>query len=385
MNPATWLLVAAALAVGLGLGALLHRRSVTRTVVGSTLVPHRTREVLSVLQSGAVVVRRDRRSAFSNTAASALAVARPDGALHSGVADLAERAWKADAPVEEDVEIKRGVLGASSIVHVRVTPLNEELALAVANDNTEQRAAEATRREFAVNVSHELKTPVGALSLLAETIEDNADDTDMVRSFAGKIRKETRRLAKLIQEIIEISRLQGGESVMDYEPVDMAGVVAEVIDSVHMAAEAKSIELVSEVTAAPQVMGDHDLLVMALRNLVDNAISYSEPGRRVTVSLALEGSVARVAVIDQGLGIALEDQERIFERFYRTDPARSRDACGTGLGLSIVKHVVLQHSGTVDLWSQPAVGSTFTIRLASDGETADAGLADAVPAPEEET
>ncbi|GIG53729.1 sensor histidine kinase [Demequina activiva] len=385
MTPAAWLIVAAALAVGIGIGALLHRRNVARTVVGSTLVPHRTREVLSVLQSGAVVVRRDRRSAFSNTTASALAVARPDGALHPGVADLAERAWRADAPVEEDVEIKRGVLGSSSIVHVRVTPLNSELALAVANDNTEQRAAEATRREFAVNVSHELKTPVGALSLLAETIEDNAEDTEMVRSFAKKIRKETRRLTKLIQEIIEISRLQGGESVMDYAPVDLAGVVAEVIDSVRMSADAKEIALVPEYAAAPEVMGDHDLLVMAVRNLVDNAINYSEPGKRVTVSLAREEGVARLAVIDQGLGIALEDQERIFERFYRTDPARSRDTGGTGLGLSIVKHVVLQHSGTVDLWSQPSVGSTFTIRLASDGDTADAGVADAAPAPEEET
>ncbi|WP_084039242.1 cell wall metabolism sensor histidine kinase WalK [Demequina sp. NBRC 110053] len=376
MSPETWLLALLALLVGAGVGALLRPRPSEAATGAGTLVPHRTREVLSVLQSGAVIVRRDRRSAFANTTAHALGVARADGALHGSVADLAEKAWKADAPVEDEVEIKRGVLGTSNYVHVRVTPLNDELALAVANDNTEQRAAEATRREFAVNVSHELKTPVGALSLLAETIEDNAQDTAMVEKFAGKIRKETRRLSKLIQEIIEISRLQGGESVMDYDLVPLDGVIDEVLESVRIAAEGRRITLVREVTASPAVMGDRDLLVMAMRNLVDNAINYSEPAGRVTVSLAAEGDVARVAVIDQGLGIAEEDQERIFERFYRTDPARSRDTGGTGLGLSIVKHVVAQHSGTVHLWSQPSVGSTFTIRLAIEGQVDDAASAD---------
>ncbi|WP_084104849.1 cell wall metabolism sensor histidine kinase WalK [Demequina sp. NBRC 110056] len=375
MSPESWLLVALALALGIGIGVLVNRRGGSEDTVAGTLVPHRTREVLSVLQSGAVIVRRDRRSAFANTTANALGVSRADGALHGGVADLAEKAWKAESPVEDEVEIKRGVLGSSSIVHVRVTPLNDELALAVANDNTEMRAAEATRREFAVNVSHELKTPVGALSLLAETIEDNAEDTLMVEKFAGKIRKETRRLTKLIQEIIEISRLQGGESVMEYETVDLGGVVDEVLEAVHIAADGKRITLVREVTASPIVMGDRDLLVMALRNLVDNAINYSEPAGRVTVALGQEGEIARLAVIDQGLGIATEDQERIFERFYRTDPARSRETGGTGLGLSIVKHVVAQHSGTVHLWSQPSVGSTFTIRLAAEGEAADAAEA----------
>lgn len=373
MTPEMWLVAAVALAVGAGIGALAHRRQVRSQTVSSTLVPHRTREVLSALQSGAAVVRRDRRSAFSNTAAAALGIARPDGALHSSVADLAERAWAADAPIEDDVEIKRGVLGSASIVHVRVTRLNDDLVLAVANDNTEQRAAEQTRREFAVNVSHELKTPVGALSLLAETIEDNADDTAMVRAFAKKIRKETRRLTKLIQEIVEISRLQGGESVMDYEPVAVAEVIAEVIDGVRLTAEHKRIELATELSARPTVMGDHDLLVMAVRNLVENAINYSDPGAKVATSLAIEGDVVRVSVIDQGIGIAAEEQERIFERFYRTDPARSRETGGTGLGLSIVKHVALQHSGTVELWSQPTVGSTFTIRLALHESAADAG------------
>lgn len=364
MTVEMWLIAALALGIGVAAGLLVARRQSRQQAVAATVVPHRTREVLSVLQSGAVIVRRDRRAAFSNMVAAALGVARPDGALHPSVADLAEKAWRADAPAEEDVEISRGVLGTASIVHVRVTPLSDDLALALANDNTEQHAAEQTRREFAVNVSHELKTPVGALSLLAENIEDNPDDIVMVRDFAKKIRKEARRLSKLIQEIIEISRIQGGESVIEHEPVDIAEVIDEVLESVRVMAEEKTISLVTDVSARPTVMGDHDLLLMAARNLVDNAISYSEPGSHVTIKLAVTGEVAQLSVIDQGIGVPAAEQERIFERFYRTDPARSRQTGGTGLGLSIVKHVALQHSGSVELWSEPAVGSTFTIRLA---------------------
>src|SRR6187551_1634612 len=188
MTPEAWLLVALAFGVGAIVGAFSLRRRSSKEVVARTLVPHRTRQIVSSLQSGAVVVRRDRRAAFSNTAAAALGVARPDGALHPAIADVAEEAWAADAVVEREVEIARGVLGVVSQVHVRVTPLDNDLALAVVNDNTESRAAEASRREFAVNVSHELKTPVGALSLLAEAIEEGADDPALVKKFATKIR-----------------------------------------------------------------------------------------------------------------------------------------------------------------------------------------------------
>ncbi len=363
MTPVGWLVAALAFGVGMLVGALLLRRRVRREVVARTLVPHRTRQVIAALQSGAVIVRPDRRAAFSNHSASALGIARPDGALHAGVADLAERAWRKGEVVEEEVEVRRGVLGAVTQVHVRVTPLDDELALAVANDNTEQRAAEATRREFAVNVSHELKTPIGALSLLAENVEDASNEPELVRQFAVKMRREARRLTKLIQEIIEISRLQGGESVLDHEEVDVVGVVHEAFEGARLAAESKRIELVLDARIRPLVLGDRDLLVMAVRNLVDNAIAYSDSGARVTASVTAKDDAVSVAVLDQGIGIDTKDQERIFERFYRTDPARARETGGTGLGLSIVKHVALQHSGAVTVWSQPSVGSTFTITV----------------------
>ncbi len=363
MTPLAWLVASLAFCIGATVGALALRHRAKKEVVARTLVPHRTRQVVSALQSGAMVVRRDRRAAYSNHAAAALGLARPDGALHAAIADLAEKSWASGGVVEEEVEVSRGVLGTASIVHVRVTPIDDELALAVANDNTEQRAAEATRREFAVNVSHELKTPVGALSLLAETIETAADDPVMVREFAIKMGREARRLTKLIQEIIQISRIQGGESVLDHDPIDVASVIHEAFEGAALAAEARDISLVADLRDRPQVLGDRDLLVMAVRNLVDNAVLFSEPGARVTTSVTCKGDVVSIAVLDQGIGIEAKEQERIFERFYRSDPARARDTGGTGLGLSIVKHVALQHGGAVTVWSQPNVGSTFTLAL----------------------
>ncbi|WP_082104318.1 sensor histidine kinase [Demequina soli] len=364
MSPEVWVAVIIGAAVGALVTFLATQLSRRNDAIAATLVPHRTRELMAVLQAGAVIIRRDRRSAYSNHTAAALGIARPDGALNTDLADLAEEAWRRDMALEGEIAVSRGVLSAPRYVHVRVTPLDDELCLALANDNTESRAAETSRREFAVNVSHELKTPVGALSLLAETIEEGADDPEMVRKFAKKMRKESRRLTKLIQEIIEISRLQGGGSVIEHEELHLDGVVHESVEAARLGAEAKQIRLVTDVKDRPVVVADRDLLVMALRNLIDNAVAYSDDGSEVVVSLLSRDGVASVSVIDRGIGIEVKDQERIFERFYRADPARSRETGGTGLGLSIVKHIAHQHSGSVSLWSEPGVGSTFTFKLA---------------------
>jgi len=358
------LLAVALGAIGGGLVAVVVDRARRhRETVSLTLVPHRTRQVLGLLQAGAIVVTRARRAAASNSLATAMGLARPDGALLGDVADLAERAWSAGEAAEDEVAVRRGVLGTTTTVHARATPIDDDLALVIANDRTEQRAAELSRREFAVNVSHELKTPVGALVLLAETIETAADDPDTVREFAGKIGKESRRLSKLIQEIIEISRLQGTETVVERRNVDLAEAAKEAVDAAQTVAQARRIDLAVASAEPAPVLGDRDLLVMAIRNLVDNAVSYSDEGRRVTVSVGRDGGAASVSVIDQGIGIAEGEQERIFERFYRTDPARSRATGGTGLGLSIVKHIAAQHEGDVRVWSKPNVGSTFTLRI----------------------
>jgi two-component system sensor histidine kinase SenX3 len=364
------LTVALMLGVLLGAGAavVVGRARRRRETVPHNLVSHRTRRVLGLLQAGALVVARDRRAAASNAMAISLGLSRPDGALLPEVADLAERAWSAGDAIEGEVTVHRGVLGTMSMVHVRVTPIDDSLALVIGNDRTEQRAAEISRREFAVNVSHELKTPVGALVLLAETVEGVADEPDTVREFAAKIGKEARRLSKLIQEIIEISRLQGTETVVERRNVDLAAAAREASDAARLVAQARGIDVtVAAGTTAP-VLGDRDLLVMAIRNLIDNAVAYSDAGSRVTVSVGRDAGAVAVSVIDQGIGIAASEQERIFERFYRTDPARSRATGGTGLGLSIVKHIAAQHDGDVGVWSKPGVGSTFTLRIPLHGK-----------------
>lgn len=347
--------------IAVAIVADLHRNR--QNTASRTLVPYRTRQIMEAFSSGIIVVDRNRRAAASNALAIGLGLARPDGALHGDVAEIAESAREGGGPREGDVTVTRGILGTNATVYVRAMPMDEALVLVVANDRTEQHTAELTRREFAVNVSHELKTPVGALALLAETIEAEAEDPNTVREFAQKIGKESRRLSKLIQEIIEISRIQGTGNVIDRKEVALKDVVEEVVEAARTSAETRSISLLVPSGPKALVLGDRDLLVMAVRNLVDNAIAYSHEEGRVTVTIEKDDGVAAIAVIDRGIGIDPEDQERIFERFFRTDPARSRATGGTGLGLSIVKHIAAQHDGDVTVWSQPGVGSTFTLRL----------------------
>jgi two-component system sensor histidine kinase SenX3 len=241
---------------------------------------------------------------------------------------------------------------------------------------------EEVRRDFVANISHELKTPVGALALLAETMEEAADDPEAVRRFAGRMRQEASRLTYLVQDLITLSRIQAAEPVPDPNPVELGAVVAEVLDRCRMKASARGIELAESCDHGLAVLGDEDLLITALRNLVENAVAYSPEKTRVVVSATRDGaSAAQISVADQGIGIPERDLERIFERFYRVDAARSRATGGTGLGLAIVKHVVAAHGGKVTVWSKEGVGSTFTLRLPAikDTPTADgtpaAGLA----------
>jgi two-component system sensor histidine kinase SenX3 len=321
------------------------------------------RQAMGSLQSGAVLASRDGGVAFANPVATALGLVAMDGSLSAGVVDLLEQAFATGLPAEAEVAVRRGVLGGAATILARVTELDGGLALVEGNARSEQRGAEQFRREFAVNVSHELKTPIGALVLLAETLNEVADEPAAVRDFASKIGLEATRLARLTQEIIEISRLQGADSVVEHRRVAIGAVIAEAVDAARTGAEARRITLAVATEPDSIVMGDHAMLVNAVRNLVDNAVSYSSVGGRVSVTTAVGDEVTEISVADHGIGIALQDQERIFERFYRTDPARARATGGTGLGLSIVKHIAAQHGGEVTVWSRRRVGSTFTLRL----------------------
>jgi two-component system sensor histidine kinase SenX3 len=233
-------------------------------------------------------------------------------------------------------------------------------------DHSEAVRLEATRRDFVANVSHELKTPVGAIAVLAEAVLDAADDPTEVRRFSTKIVREATRLGTLVSELIALSRLQGAERLPELTRLDLDDVVAEALGRSALVAESAGIEITTDEGSGLVVDGDRTLLVTALANLIDNAVAYSSPGSPVSVSRRLVDGFAEVAVTDRGIGIAPEHQQRVFERFFRVAPARSRATGGTGLGLAIVKHVAANHGGEVRLWSKVGTGSTFTIRLPAE-------------------
>lgn len=240
---------------------------------------------------------------------------------------------------------------------------NDKFVLVFADDDSEHRRMESARRDFVANVSHELKTPVGAMSVLAEALLESTDDPESVQYFGARVRDEAQRLGAMVSELIELSRLQGAEKLRNLEPVSIDEVVDEAIRRSAAAPEANDIELTVDDRSGLEVLGDRTLLVTALSNLVSNAINYSPAGTPVVVTRSADDAVVRVRVTDHGIGIAPEHQSRVFERFFRVDKARSRATGGTGLGLAIVKHVVQNHNGVVTLWSRPEMGSTFTIEL----------------------
>jgi two-component system sensor histidine kinase SenX3 len=241
-------------------------------------------------------------------------------------------------------------------------------------DHSEYARMEATRRDFVANVSHELKTPVGAMSVLAEALLSSADDPETVRRFGEKVLLEATRLGNMVSELIELSRLQGAERLPDMGAVDVDSVVAEAISRHKVPADNADIIVRTDNPGGLRMMGEQALLVTALANLVSNAIAYSPRGSSVSISRRRRGDNIEIAVTDRGIGIARKDQERVFERFFRADKARSRATGGTGLGLAIVKHVAANHNGSIGLWSQLGTGSTFTLSIPAfdtDHETAE--------------
>lgn len=320
--------------------------------------------VLAVLRSAAVVLDADDRVVRASPPAYALGVVRDGRIAHPAVRDLVADVRRTGTIRDEELELSRGPLSKGTLMlQVRVAHVGPDHVLILAEDRTQARRLEAIRRDFVVNISHELKTPVGALSLLAETVQDAADDPDAVRRFAGRMRKESARLSALVHEIIELSRLQVAGALQEISVVDVDAVIAESVDRARTVAATKNMVFDVGGSSGATVFGDRSLLVTAVRNLLDNAVAYSPDGTHVGVGVRVVDGLVEIAVVDQGVGIAPDEQERVFERFYRVDPARSRDTGGTGLGLSIVKHVAADHGGDVTVWSRPGRGSTFTLRL----------------------
>ncbi|MCO5985163.1 ATP-binding protein [Actinoallomurus spadix] len=327
-------------------------------------LPSGVASVLSVLPSSAVVIDGEDRVLRASSAARAFGLVSGDRLLVDELIAMARLVRRDGEIREEEIEVVHG-RREGRWFSVRVAPMGSHgLVLVLAEDLTEFRRVEAVRRDFVANVSHELKTPVGALSLLSETVEEAADDPEAVRRFAGRMQHESARLTNVIQDLITLTRLQGGEVVERPRTVALDDVIHEAVDRCRLKAEPKEITLAIGGRDDLRVYGDEELLITAVRNLIDNAIAYSPERTRVVVCTRLaDEKHVEVSVTDQGIGIPEADLERIFERFYRVDPARSRQTGGTGLGLAIVKHVTTRHRGDVNVWSKEGSGSTFTIRL----------------------
>jgi two-component system, OmpR family, sensor histidine kinase SenX3 len=248
------------------------------------------------------------------------------------------------------------------VIQVTATPLSDGGAIVAVDDISERARLDAVRTDFVANISHELKTPVGALAVLAEAIADE-DDIEIVQRLAGKMVEEAHRAATAIDDLLELSRIElGGRAVRD--PVDVGALMRDAVVRTLAAAEQRDIRIdLEEPVDKLTVLGDRRQLVSALGNLVDNAVKYSERGSDVWVSANVDEGVVALRVADTGIGIPTRDLDRIFERFYRVDRARSRDTGGTGLGLAIVRHVATNHDGEVVVQSSEGEGSTFTLRM----------------------
>jgi two-component system, OmpR family, sensor histidine kinase SenX3 len=368
-----------ALAVGVAAGTRLsarvaRRRQRVATESTGITVAQMLQQIVTLMPLGAAVVDSHRDVVYLNERARELGLVR-DRQLDDQAWQAAQQALGGD-DVEFDLQPgKRGAAGRSGIsVHGQARLLSEEdrrFAVVFVHDQSDYARMEATRRDFVANVSHELKTPVGAMALLAEALLASADDSETVRRFAEKVLIEANRLGDMVAELIELSRLQGAERLPNVTAVDVDIVVSEAISRHKVAADNAKIEIRTDSPTGLRVLGDQTLLVTALANLVSNAIAYSPPGSPVSISRRRRGDNIEIAVTDRGIGIALEDQERVFERFFRGDKARSRATGGSGLGLAIVKHVAANHDGSIGVWSKPGTGSTFTLSIPAyqDSET----------------
>jgi two-component system sensor histidine kinase SenX3 len=330
--------------------------------VEEPVVPAGVATVLSVLRSSAVVVDDTDAVLKASAPAYALGLVRGSALASEDLAQLVHQVRRDGQIRETELLMSRPGMPARHVT-ARVAPLGSRLVLALVEDRTRERRVEAVRRDFVANVSHELKTPVGAIRLLSEAVSDAADDPEAVKRFAGRMLHESERLARLVQQVIELSRLQGDDPLEAPMVVRLDEVIATAVDTSAIDADSKRISIVTGGVTGVEVFGNEEQVTAAVANLVANAVSYSEPDSTVLVSTKTDEDRVEISVVDQGIGIPPGEIDRIFERFYRVDPARHRSTGGTGLGLSIVKHVAATHGGEIRVWSVEGQGSTFTLTL----------------------
>jgi len=341
------------------------RRQQAENLEAPELLPQVLLKTLQSLESESLIVVPGEQILFQSPGISNFAIVKDERITSEDLMALIRVARRTNETHRSRIEIARGPIGAGKReFEVSVSPLNEEgMVLVLISDQSEAKRIDAVRRDFVANVSHELKTPIGALGLLSEAILGAKDQPDAVVKFASRMQTEAKRLTDLVQEIIDLSRLQSSDPLQKAFDVEASDVVREAVAQAAFSAESRKITVeIGEIEDAA-VIGDRDQLIMAVLNLVENAINYSPENTKVSVVVKVKEELLEISVTDQGIGIAEGELARVFERFYRVDPARSRMTGGTGLGLSIVKHVALNHGGDIKVWSKEGVGSTFTLQL----------------------
>jgi len=317
------------------------------------------RVLLDALPMGVVVLLPEGQERFRNKVAMSITGARHADVLIEAAAEklllLALRGLESREQIQLAGPPQR-------VIEVRAIPLADGGAIAIMDDVTERWRIDQVRTDFVANVSHELKTPVGAISVLAETIEGETDD-ELVLRLTGRMVIEAQRMSRTIDDLLELSRIELGGEMLTVD-LDMADVTAEAVERVSPIAMRKGVPLLLKSEKGIAIVsGDFFQLVSAIANLVENAVKYSDQTHQVEVRVLTTDTTVSVEVEDRGIGIPADSIDRIFERFYRVDRARNRATGGTGLGLSIVRHVATNHGGEVNVRSREGEGSTFILQI----------------------
>ena len=367
MQPTSWLMFAVGLALGFGVALLVYfsrRKTAKAPPQPRNQLSNSISEVLDVLGPSALILNGTNYVAQATTTALALGLVNGRNLTHKKLLTLVAKARESQEALQIDASLPTGRKDVKLFITARAKSIGDGNVLLIVEDRTESHRLDEMRKDFMANISHELKTPIGAVGLLAEAMENSLDQPEILAKLLRNIRKEAKRLSSLVQDIIQLSRIQGTSKIAISKHVNLISIVREAIDRNSWRSEKHNvaIEFESEKRNV-DVIGDAEMLTVAVKNLIENAIIYSNAGSSVAVVIEVANGLAQIRVKDSGIGIGKEDLERVFERFYRADQSRSRETGGTGLGLSIVKHAALMHQGDVQLFSKPGIGSTFTIRL----------------------
>ena len=352
---------------------MFGRRSTRENATGSKQIPAGIVDLLEVVDAEYLLLAPGEIVVRASDASTTLGLVRDGKLVSNEIPNIVRACRRSQISQEDTIELPRGPIGEGTHnLLVRVAPVGNQGIIAVLIfDDSEFRRLDAVRRDFVANISHELKTPIGALSILSEAVLEASDDPVAITRFASRMQTEAKRLSDLVQEIINLSRIQDEDPLKNATPILLSDLILQAIDESRLTAESREIKIDFIKNSDSTILGEESQLEMAISNLIENAINYSPNKTNVVVSLNNIDGLAEIKVKDQGIGISNENIERIFERFYRVDPARSRATGGTGLGLSIVKHIITNHGGDISVWSEEGEESTFTLRLPEFKEAGD--------------